>query len=173
MLADALAYARGDPSPAPKRNVFEQVIEKSQPLKPELPHAFVRDHTGEVGEVMSISPDHATPGADEPDVNARNDLAVYALCNRVCARFHACATEPRFPIVFDTPPHLMFNGMVFFVETQRTETHSEAIRDAIGHGGEVIVGTFLLIRMWAIGLTSCFVSRRLRCESSHAPHRRR
>ena len=135
---------------------------------------FVRDHTGEVGEVgevMSISPDHATPGEHEPDVNARNDLAVYALCNRVCARFHACATEPRFPLVFDTPPHLMFNGMVFFVETQRTETHSEAIRDAIGHGGEVIVGKFIFMFAWAIRLTSCFVYRRLRRESSHAPDR--
>ena len=173
MLADALAYARGDPSPAPKRNVFEQVIEKSQPLKPELPHAFVRDHTGEVGEVMSISPDHATPGVSEPGVNAPHDLAVYALCNRVCARFHASATEPRFPIVFDTPPHLMFNGMVFFVETQRTDAHHESIRDVNTHGGEVIVGTYIFMFAWAIGLTSCFVSRRLRCESSHAPDRRR
>ena len=67
----------------------------------------------------------------------------------------------------------MFNGMVFFVETQRTETHSEAIRDAIGHGGEVIVGKFIFMFAWAIGLTSCFVYRRLRRESSHAHDRRR
>ena len=130
---------------------------------------FVRDHTGEVGEVMSISPDHATPGVDEPGVNAPHDLAVYALCNRVCARFHASATEPRFPIVFDTPPHLMFNGMVFFVETQRTDAHHSTIRDINTYGGEVIVGAydasrvthligeFILIRSWAIRLTSCFV----------------
>ena len=160
MLAAAQAPG-ADPSPAPKRNVFEQVIEKSQPLKPELPHAFVRDHTGEVGEVMSISPDHATPGVDEPGVNAPHDLAVYALCNRVCARFHACATEPRF--VFDgTPPARMFEGMVFFVETQRTDAHHESIRDVNTHGGEVIVGAydasrvthligeFFLILVWAM-----------------------
>ena len=123
---------------------------------------FVRDHTGEVGEVMSISPDHATPGVDEPGVNAPHDLAVYALCNRVCARFHASATEPRFPIVFDTPPHLMFNGMVFFVETQRTDAHHSTIRDINTYGGEVIVGAynasrvthligeFIFIRVWAM-----------------------
>ena len=177
MLAAAQAYARGDPSPAPKRNVFEQVIEKSQPLKPELPHAFVRDHTGEVGEVMSISPDHATPGVNEPGmnepgVNAPHDLAVYALCNRVCARFHACATEPRFPLVRCSRVCSMFNGMVFFVETQRTDAHHSTIRDINTYGGEVIVGAydasrvthligeFILIRSWAIRLTSCFVYSR-------------
>ena len=63
----------------------------------------------------------------------------------------------------------MFNGMVFFVETQRTDAHHEAIRDVNTHGGEVIVGAydasrvthligeFILIRVWAIRLTSCFV----------------
>jgi hypothetical protein len=132
---DMLAAALGaDPSPAPKRNVFEKMIEKSAKGSGTKPSAY-------------------------PE---KDDLAVYALRNRVCARFHACATEPRFPLVFDTAPHLMFNGMVFFVETQRTETHSEAICDAIGHGGEVIVGAydasrvthligeFIFILVWAI-----------------------
>ena len=137
---DMLAAALGaDPSPAPKRNVFEQVIEKSAKGSGTEPSAY--------------------PGKD--------DLAVYALCNRVCARFHACATEPRFvltPPSYLTPPHQMFKGMVFFVETQRTDAHHEAIRDINTYGGEVIVGAYdasrvthligefilLIVQVWAI-----------------------
>jgi hypothetical protein len=36
----------------------------------------------------------------------------------------------------------MFEGMVFFVETQRTDAHHESIRDVNTHGGEVIVGAY-------------------------------
>ena len=156
MLAAAQALG-ADSSPAPKRNVFEQVIEESAKGSGTEPSAYPEKDLALCNRVCNRVPLQQ----------------VYALCNRVCARFHACATEPRFPVVFDTPPHLMFNGMVFFVETQRTETHSEAIRDAIGHGGEVIVGKFIFMFAWAIGLTSCFVYRRLRRESSHAHDRRR
>ena len=104
----------------------------------------------------------------EPSAYPEKDLA---LCNRVCARFHACATEPRF--VFDgTPPHRLFEGMVFFVETQRTDAHHSTIRDITTYGGEVIVGAydasrvthligeFILLIVRAIRMTSCFVYSR-------------
>ena len=133
MLAAAQALG-ADPSPAPKRNVFGQVIAESAKGSGTKPSAY--------------------PG---------KDLAVYALCNRVCARFHACATEPRF--VFDgTLPHRMFEGMVFFVEMQRTDAHHEAIRDAIRHGGEVIVGAYDASRVThLIVADKCFDAAKLIC----------
>ena len=155
MLAAAQALG-ADPSPAPKRNVFEQVIKKPAKGSGTEPSAYPENDLALCNRVRNRVPSQQ----------------VYALCNRVCARFHASATEPRFPIVFDTPPHLMFNGMVFFVETQRTDAHHSTIRDINTYGGEVIVGAydasrvthligeFVLIRVWAIRLTSCFVYSR-------------
>jgi hypothetical protein len=152
----AAAQAQGaDPSPAPKRNVFEQVIEKSAKGSGTEPSAYPEKDLALCNRVCNRVPLQQ----------------VYALCNRVCARFHACATEPRF--VFDgTPPHRLFEGMVFFVETQRTDAHHSTICDINTYGGEVIVGAydasrvthligeFILIRSWAFRLTSCFVYSR-------------
>ena len=124
MLAAAQALG-ADPSPAPKRNVFEQVIEKPAKGSGTEPSAYPENDLALCNRVRNRVPSQQ----------------VYALCNRVCARFHACATEPRF--VFDgTPPARMFEGMVFFVETQRTDAHHESIRDVNTHGGEVIVGAY-------------------------------
>ena len=144
MLAAAQALG-ADSSPAPKRNVFEQVIEESAKGSGTEPSAYPEKDLALCNRVCNRVPLQQ----------------VYALCNRVCARFHACATEPRF--VFDgTPPHRLFNGMVFFVETQRTEAHHSTIRDINTHGGEVIVGAydasrvthligeFIFIRVWAM-----------------------
>jgi hypothetical protein len=154
MLAAAQALG-ADPSPAPKRNVFEQVIEKSAKGSGTEPSAYPEKDLALCNRVCNRVPLQQ----------------VYALCNRVCARFHACATEPRF--VFDgTPPHRLFEGMVFFVETQRTDAHHSTICDINTYGGEVIVGAydasrvthligeFILIRSWAFRLTSCFVYSR-------------
>ena len=144
MLAAAQALG-ADSSPAPKRNVFEQVIEESAKGSGTEPSAYPEKDLALCNRVCNRVPLQQ----------------VYALCNRVCARFHACATEPRF--VFDgTPPHRLFNGMVFFVETQRTDAHHSTIRDINTHGGEVIVGAydasrvthligeFIFIRVWAM-----------------------
>ena len=154
MLAAAQALG-ADSSPAPKRNVFEQVIEKSAKGSGTEPSAYPEKDLALCNRVCNRVPLQQ----------------VYALCNRVCARFHACATEPRF--VFDgTPPHRLFEGMVFFVETQRTDAHHSTICDINTYGGEVIVGAydasrvthligeFILIRSWAFRLTSCFVYSR-------------
>ena len=153
---DMLAAALGaDPSLAPRRNVFEKMIEKSAKGSGTEPSAYPEKDLALCNRVCNRVPLQQ----------------VYALCNRVCARFHACATEPRF--VFDgTPPHRLFEGMVFFVETQRTDAHHSTIRDITTYGGEVIVGAydasrvthligeFILLIVRAIRMTSCFVYSR-------------